>query len=58
MKRIKIEVLKCERCNHEWIPKKEEVRRCAKCKSPYWDIPKKQKGDVNEFERETDQATI
>lgn len=39
----KITMLKCQRCGHEWVPRKKvsEVRLCAKCKSPYWDIPKK-----------------
>lgn len=36
---MKVSVLKvkCKRCAHEWTPRKGEVRRCAKCKSPYWD---------------------
>jgi len=29
--------LKCKRCEHRWIPKKEDVRQCPKCKSAYWD---------------------
>lgn len=29
--------IKCKRCGHEWIPRKTEVIRCAKCKSPYFD---------------------
>jgi predicted Zn-ribbon and HTH transcriptional regulator len=34
----------CERCGHEWISKiqTKEPRVCPKCKSPYWDQPKKQ----------------
>lgn len=32
----------CERCNHSWIPRSEEYpRTCPKCRSPYWDKPKK-----------------
>ena len=33
---------RCERCGHEW-PKRtsEKPRRCAKCGSPYWDVPKR-----------------
>jgi len=34
--------LKCLRCNHEWVPRREEVKRCPKCNSPYWDKPKKE----------------
>lgn len=39
---VKIEVTKlnCQRCGHTWIPKKEEIRICPKCKSPYWDRAK------------------
>jgi len=34
---------RCERCEHEWIPrdKDEEPRVCPKCKSPYWNRPRK-----------------
>ncbi len=29
--------LKCKRCNHRWIPRKERIpKTCPKCKSPYW----------------------
>lgn len=28
----------CVRCGHFWLPRKEGTpKRCAKCKSPYWD---------------------
>ena len=33
--------LKCLRCGHEWVPRQEDVRRCPKCDSPYWDTPRK-----------------
>lgn len=33
---------RCYRCNHEWLPRNEDVPKvCPKCKSPYWDRPKK-----------------
>jgi len=35
---------RCDRCGHEWIPRGEsdqEPRVCPKCKSPYWDRPRK-----------------
>ena len=40
---IVVKGYKCHRCGHEWIPrnKKEIPRVCPKCKSPYWDKPKK-----------------
>lgn len=46
MAKIKITVdgYRCERCLHEWINrKKEKPTVCPKCKSPYWNIPKKNK---------------
>jgi DNA-directed RNA polymerase subunit RPC12/RpoP len=43
--RVPITVMgyRCERCNHEWIPKnvENEPSVCPKCKSPYWNRPKK-----------------
>ncbi|MCK4730412.1 MAG: hypothetical protein KAT28_03775 [Candidatus Aenigmarchaeota archaeon] len=39
----KIECYVCERCNHKWIArnKKEKPKVCPKCKSPYWDTPRR-----------------
>lgn len=37
---------RCERCEHEWIPREsQEPRVCPKCKSPYWNRPRKEKQD-------------
>lgn len=34
----------CERCGHIWVPRKKgEPRVCPKCKSPYWNTPRKGK---------------
>jgi DNA-directed RNA polymerase subunit RPC12/RpoP len=45
MARVPITVMgyRCERCNHEWIPKdaQKEPSVCPKCKSPYWNRPRK-----------------
>ncbi len=46
MARIPITVLgyRCERCNHEWIPRGERIeepRLCPKCHSPWWNKPRK-----------------
>jgi Zn finger protein HypA/HybF involved in hydrogenase expression len=43
--RVKLTGFKCERCEHEWCPKnpKELPKTCPKCRSPYWDTPRKQK---------------
>jgi DNA-directed RNA polymerase subunit RPC12/RpoP len=31
----------CERCDHEWYPRKEgKPTVCPSCKSPYWDKPR------------------
>jgi hypothetical protein len=34
----------CERCRHEWVPRGEDSREprvCPKCKSPYWNTPRR-----------------
>ena len=33
---------RCERCEHEWVPRdiKIEPVVCPKCKSPYWNRPR------------------
>ena len=44
--KILVEGYRCERCEHEWIPrvkKEEEPTICPKCKSPYWDKPRQEK---------------
>ena len=41
--RIKLPKLNCERCGHTWTPRHTEIRICPKCKSPYWDKPKKER---------------
>jgi len=43
MAKITLSGYKCERCGHTWAPRKqkEEPRVCPKCKSPYWNVPKK-----------------
>jgi predicted Zn-ribbon and HTH transcriptional regulator len=34
---------RCERCGYEWIPRdtENEPRVCSRCKSPYWNRPRK-----------------
>lgn len=46
--RVKIEVdgFKCLRCGYEWVPrifktKDEEPTICPRCKSPYWNKPRR-----------------
>jgi len=52
MARIKSWVYKCERCGHEWLPrmKDREPRVCAKCKSAYWNVPRKAAAGVDSAE--------
>ena len=39
---IKVKGYRCERCGHEWTPRGlKEPKVCPKCKSPYWNVPKK-----------------
>jgi Zn finger protein HypA/HybF involved in hydrogenase expression len=41
--KVKLPKIKCQKCGHVWIPKKEDVRQCPKCKSVRFDEPKKEK---------------
>lgn len=42
MAEIMLNGYKCERCTHQWVPRNESNPRvCPKCKSPYWDRPRK-----------------
>lgn len=34
---IKIKKMKCNKCGHEWIPRKEDIRQCPGCKTAYFD---------------------
>jgi len=41
---IKVKGYKCERCSHEWAPRKKGVPIiCPKCKSPYWNKERRKK---------------
>ena len=37
----------CARCGHLWIPRQPNraIKICPKCKSPYWNTPRKQAVD-------------
>lgn len=47
MAKVKLTVMgyRCERCEHEWVPRESttEPRVCPKCKSPYWNVPRREK---------------
>jgi Zn finger protein HypA/HybF involved in hydrogenase expression len=35
------ELAKCLRCKHLWIRRTPKPKRCPKCKSPYWNKPRR-----------------
>ena len=37
---IKLNYLKCKRCNHEWVPRKKKVVVCPNCHSYKWNEDK------------------
>ena len=43
MPEIMLKGFKCTRCEHTWMPREDHGKPlvCPKCKSPYWDKPKK-----------------
>jgi DNA-directed RNA polymerase subunit RPC12/RpoP len=45
MPQITLKGYLCERCGHKWLPKdetmKDKPKVCPKCKSPYWDTPRR-----------------
>jgi hypothetical protein len=45
MVKVQLWGFRCERCSHEWLPRVKDVepRVCPKCKSPYWNVPRKPK---------------
>ena len=55
MARIPITVMgfKCDRCGHEWIPRdtEREPETCPKCKSPYWNRPRRSLMTYEDFKR-------
>jgi hypothetical protein len=54
MARVPITVMgyKCERCAHEWIPRSvgsPPPETCPKCKSPFWNKPRKSMMPYDDF---------
>lgn len=39
----KIPTLTCQNCDHEWVPRRTDVRRCPRCGSVRWDEEKEKK---------------
>jgi hypothetical protein len=54
MARVPITVMgyRCERCCHEWVPRDtaQEPSVCPKCKSPYWNRPRKKPASMLTYE--------
>jgi predicted Zn-ribbon and HTH transcriptional regulator len=47
---IKVKGFRCERCGHEWVPRdiEQEPKVCPKCKSPYWNTPRRKPVEQSE----------
>ena len=45
MAKVKLNGYRCDRCEHEWLPrdKTRDPMICPKCKSPYWNTPRREK---------------
>ena len=41
--KVKLDGYRCDRCEHEWLPrdKTRDPLVCPKCKSAYWNTPRK-----------------
>ena len=46
MQKIKIYEVICKRCNESWPPRKKDIKRCPRCKSPYWNKERQAKKNV------------
>jgi hypothetical protein len=60
MAKIQVWGWRCERCEHVWVSSKpddpQEPRVCPKCKSPYWNRPRKKPKPEASEEPDTDEA--
>ena len=43
MGKLVTNIFKCDRCGHIWCArsKDDKPKTCPKCRSPYWDTPRK-----------------
>ncbi len=55
---IELLVITCQRCLKSWTPRKADVRACPKCKSIYFDRPRKQKRGIDNDKRNRDGTEI
>lgn len=46
---IQVKGCRCERCEHKWVPRDEaeSPRVCPKCKSAYWNVPRRNRKTVD-----------
>lgn len=42
---ISLPKLKCNKCKHEWTPRKSDVRQCPECKTAYWNKEEEDKDE-------------
>ena len=51
MPKVQIWGFQCSRCRHQWVPREgvEQPQVCPRCKSPYWDRPRR--GEIPPEER-------
>lgn len=42
--------LKCLRCGHEWVKRKDDVRVCPKCHSAWWNQRRDTDEDLHEVQ--------
>ena len=44
MPQVTLKGFRCERCQHEWLPRTaRKPTICPRCKSPYWDRKRERK---------------
>ena len=38
--------VECKRCGYKWRPRQKDIKRCARCKSPYFDTPRRDNSKI------------
>jgi predicted Zn-ribbon and HTH transcriptional regulator len=48
LEKVTVMGFRCQRCGHTWVPRDsaKPPRICPKCKSPYWDRPRRAPADA------------
>lgn len=50
LERHRVSILHCLRCEARWIPRKLVApKTCARCNSPYWNLPRQRDRDVQDL---------